>query len=170
MTNRLSVLKLRIINALIFIFLILVQYSTVFSIKILHANPMLPLALLVCTSIFASELTASFAGLLTGILIDGVAHTPSGFNAILLFIIGLAVSLAVRYLFNNNILSAISLCAICTFLYLLLRWAFCIAFYSSLTENLTYIMQSILPSVLYTSLFCIPFYYLEKALYQKFYK
>lgn len=170
MTNQINIFKLRLINTLLFILLIFIQYNTVFSIKILQANPMLPVALLVCTCIFASELTSAFSGLLIGIIIDGFAHTPAGFSSILLFILGLAISLAVRHLFNNNILSAIALCAICTFIYLLLRWLICIAFYLSLTENLTYLMQTILPSVLYTCVFCVPFYYLEKVLHQKFYK
>lgn len=170
MTSRKNIFKLRFINTLLFLFLLVIQYNGVFTIKIMNANPLLPLALLVCTCMFSSELTASISGLLVGIFMDGVAATPPGFNSILLFILGLAVSLVVRHFFNNNIFSAVALCFLCTLIYFLLRWAFCFAFWSSLTENLTYLLQTVFPSILYTAVFSIPFYCIEKALYQKFYK
>lgn len=158
----------RAINALLFAIIVFCQYNTAFSIKIIHANPMLPLALLVCCCMFSSEITATLTGLVVGIFIDGLAATPIGFNSILLFIMGLAVSLAAKHLFNNNLLSAITLCAICSTIYFLIRWIFCFAFNASLTENLTYIMQSVFSSVLYTAVISIPFYLLEKLLNKKF--
>ena len=170
MTSRKNIFMLRFINAILFILLIFVQYNGVFSIKIGFANPSLPLSLLICTAMFSSELTAAITGLVVGIFVDGVASTPTGFNAILFLLFGLSISLIVRHLFNNNIYSAIALCSLFTFIYLVLRWAFCLAFFATLTENLTYIMQTILPSVLYTTFFSIPFYFCEKALYKKFYK
>ena len=170
MKSRKNILKLRFINTILFLIFLVIQYNGVFTIKIATANPMLPIALLTCTCMFSSELTASISGLLVGIFIDGVAATPPGFNSILLFVLGLAVSLVVRHLFNNNVFSAVALCALCTFVYFLLRWAFVFAFWASLTENLTYLLQTIFPSVLYTSIFSIPFYYFEKTLYNKFYK
>lgn len=170
MTSRKNIFKLRFINALFFFFLLVIQYNGVFTIKIANANPMLPIALLVCTCMFSSELTAAISGLLVGIFIDGIAATPPGFNSILLFLLGLAVSLVVRHLFNNNVFSAVALCVLSTFIYFLLRWIFCFAFWASLNENLTYLLQTVFPSILYTAVFSVPFYYLEKALYHKFYK
>lgn len=170
MTNRKNIFILRLINALFFVVLLYVQYNGAFTIKIAQANPMLPLALLVAVCMFCSEITAAISGLLIGIFIDTVASTPQGFNAAVFMILGLGSSLIVRYLFNNNIFSGIALCALCTTVYFILRWVFCVAFSANLTENLTYLMQIAFPSVLYTSAFSIPFYYLEKKLYSKFYK
>lgn len=170
MTNRKNVLKLRIINALFFIILLYVQYNGVFSLSISTANPMLPLALLVAISMFCSELTAAISGLLVGVFIDSVAATPPGFNAIIFIIIGVASSLIIKHLFNKNIWAGIVLCALCAAFYYLVRWAFCIAFSVNLTDNLTYIMETVFPSVLYTAVFAIPFYFLERKLYGKFYK
>ncbi len=169
MTNRKNVFKFKLINTLLFALLIFVQYNTVFTIKIAQANPILPIALLVAVCMFCSELTAAVSGLIVGIFMDSVAATPSGFNAVLLLVLGLAVALIIRHLFNNNIFSAITLCVLCTLIYFLIRWIFGFAFSISLTENLTYLMQNIFPSVLYTALFIIPFYYLEKFLFKKFY-
>lgn len=170
MTDRKNILTLRIINAALFALLIFVQYNGVFSIKIFTANPMLPLALLVAICMFCSELNGAISGLLVGIFIDTAASTPQGFNAITFLVLGLCCVLIVKHLFNNNIFSAISLCFLCVLAYFILRWIFCIAFCASFTENLTYLIRIIFPSCLYTAVFIIPFYYLEKYLHQKFHK
>lgn len=170
MTSRKNIFKLCLINALLFAVLIYIQYNGVFTLKIAQANPILPLALLVTICMFCSELTAAISGLIVGIFMDSVAATPQGFNAITLMILGLVAALIIRHLFNNNIFAAIALCALCATVYFLLRFIFCIAFSANLSENLTYLMQTVFPSVLYTAVFAVPFYYLERALYNKFYK
>lgn len=169
MVDRKKVSVLRLINALFFLFLILFQYNGVFKINILSANPMLPLALLVACCMFSSELTAFLTGLAVGIFIDSAASTPQGFNAILFMIIALAVSLISKHLFNNNIFAAFALCFLCCIFYFIMRWLFCFSFSLSLTENLTYLMRYSIPSSVYTCLFIIPLYFLERALYNKFY-
>lgn len=170
MINAKRIYLLRTVNALLFFVLILLQYSTVINLKIRNANPMLPLALLVAVAMFSSELTASISGLLVGIFIDAAASTPPAFNALLFLGLGLAVSLIIRHLFNNNVFSAITLCLICGFTYFLLRWLVCMAFSLSFSENLIYLIQFAFTSTLYTALFIIPFYYFEKFLYGKFYR
>lgn len=169
MTSQKNIFTLRLINALLFVTLIFIQYNSTFSFKISHANPMLPLALLVAVCMFCSELTAALSGLIVGIFVDTTANTPQGFNSITFLIIGLCAVLIIKYLFNNNILSVVTLCVICTIFYFMLRWLFCYAFSMSLTENLTYLMRTAFPSCLYTAVFVIPFYYLEKYLHKKFY-
>lgn len=170
MTDRKKVFMLRLINTFIFAFLIAFQYNSVFSIKIQTANPMVTLALLVSVSIFSSEQTAAFAGMATGIFIDCVSNTSSCFHTVLFLCLGLAVSLAAHHLFNNNIFSACALCFLSSVFYYLLRWVFTYAFSLSFTENLTYLMRIAIPSAVYTTVFIIPFYYLEKFLYKKFYR
>lgn len=170
MKSRKNIYKLRIINTMFFAVLIFLQYNSVFSFKIAQANPMLPLALLVTVCMFCSEVTAAISGLVVGIFMDTVASTPQGFNAVSLMFLGLTSALVIRYLFNNNVLSSVALCSLCTVVYYLLRWIFCLAFSASLTENLTYLMQTAFPSVIYTAIFTVPFYYLERALYNKFYR
>ncbi len=169
MTSSKNIFKLRFINALLFIALIFIQYNGVFSLKIATANPILPLSLFVAICMFCSELSSVILGLIVGVFMDSVAATPTGFNAILFMILGISISLIVRHLFNNNIWSAISLCLMSATVYYLLRWLFCIAFSVSFTETLTYLMQTAFPSVLYTTAFAVPFYFLEKNLYKKFY-
>ncbi len=164
-----NIFLLRFINTIIFTILIFIQYNGVFSLKIGNANPMLPLALLVVISMFCSELSSCINGLIVGFFIDCVASTPDGFNAIILFLLGLGVSITVRHLFNNNIWSALALCGIAGIIYFIIRWVFSIAFSLSFTENLTYLIRYALPSVFYTAVFVAPFYFLEKKLYKKLY-
>ncbi len=165
-----NVFTLHFINTLWFIALLLVQYNVIFNIKILTATPLLPLALLVAICMHCSELRGALTGLVVGIFVDTVASTPPGFNAIIFCFLGLMCVLITKHLFNNNILSAISLCALCSLFYFVVRWLFCLVFPLSFTENLTYLMGIIFPSCVYNCLFMFPFYYLEKFLYNKFYK
>lgn len=170
MRSRKDTLILRFINVLLFALLFLIQYNSAFSIKIFNASPLLPLSLLVAIGMFCSELTGAFTGLILGVFTDAVASTPQGFNAVLFCALGLSSVLVIKHLFNNNIVSAVVLCALCSLFYFLLRWIFCYAFSLSFIENLTYLINTVFPSCLFTAIFIIPFYYLEKALHKKFYK
>lgn len=151
------------VNFLLFALALLIQYNDSFTVKIYSANPMLPLAVLISFSMFASEINSCFAGLIVGIFADSVSGMPVGFNTILFFIVGLAVSLMVRYLFNNNYRSAIMLCLICTGAYFIARWLIGFAF-GSLETSLGYLMRFAVPSIVYTCVFAIPLYYLQKFL------
>lgn len=151
------------VNFLLFATALLIQYNDSFSVKIYSANPMLPLAVLVSFSMFSSEMSASFAGLLLGIFADSVSGMPIGFNTVLFFLIGLAVSLMVRYLFNNNYRCALMLCLLCAVTYFIARWLIGFAF-GGLQTSLGYLMRFAAPSIAYTCVFAIPLYYLQKFL------
>ena len=151
------------VNFLLFVLALLIQYNDSFTMKIHSANPMLPLVVLVSFSMFASEMSSCFTGLIVGIFADSVSGMPVGFNTILFFIIGLAVSLMVRYLFNNNYRSAVMLCLICAGVYFLARWLIGFAF-GGLQTSLGYLMRFAVPSIVYTCVFAIPLYYLQKFL------
>lgn len=151
------------INFLLFALSLLIQYNDSFTIKIYSANPMLPLALLVSFSMFASETASCLVGLVVGIFADSAAGTPVGFNTVLFFMVGLAVSLMVRYLFNNNYRSALVLCLICACVYFAARWLIGFAF-SGFQTSIGYLMRFAAPSIAYTCVFSIPLYFLQKFL------
>ncbi|MBQ8267208.1 MAG: hypothetical protein IJZ21_02360, partial [Clostridia bacterium] len=132
MKSRKNIFILRLINILLFFVLIFIQYNSVFSIKIMQANPILPISLLIPICMFCSEITAAISGLIVGIFMDSVAATPQGFNAVVLMLLGLVSALIIRHLFNNNVFSSIALCALCASVYFLLRFFFCFAFKASL--------------------------------------
>lgn len=170
MKSQKNLFILRLINTMLFIVLILIQYSSNFSLKIRNANPMLPLALLVVICMFCSEIRGAVTGLIVGVFVDAYSSTPSGLNAIVFMVLGLSAVLIIKHLFNNNVFSAIALCFMFTLIYFIFRWIFTFALYTSFTENLTYLLNTTFPSALYTAVFAVPFYFLEKLLFQKLYK
>lgn len=155
-----------IINFFLFALIFICRYSGLLSLKIYGIAPLTPLALLVAVSMFSGEWTAAFAGLITGIFMDSVSSNSSVLYTVTMFITALSVSLIIHYYFNNNIRSAIALCAIfCAFVFLA-RWIFFFCIGTTTAESLGYLMRIALPSALYTLVFIIPFYYLERRLYR----
>ncbi len=169
MTDQKKILILRLINTLLFLIVIAFQYNSVFEIKILSANPLLPLALLVPFCMFASEINCAITGLAVGIFVDCVASTPQGFNTIFFMLMSIVVCLIAKHLFNNNIFAAFALCFIFSALYFFSRWILSMAFSLTLIENLTYLMRYALPSALYTAVLSIPLYLLQKYLFSRYY-
>ncbi len=158
---------LNVINAVLCISLLLFQYNSFVSIKIGNANPMIPLAFLVTISFFCSETASCFVGLAMGLFIDSTAATKGFFNTIIFFLIAFAVSLTVRYLFNNNIRSCAVVSAVAGVVYFIVRWLLGYAFSCSLGDTLQYIFSYVFPSVIYTAIIAIPLYYLQKFLFAR---
>ena len=169
MTAKKGKIIFTVINALIFFALFILHYTDFISIKIANANPFIPLAFFVAICMFCSEISAFFSGLICGIVIDTSASTYIGFNSILFMIIGLIVAFTVHYLFNNNIRSCITLSLICTAVYFLMRWLFFHAFGIGFGNSVNYLLTITLPSIIYTFIFVIPFYYFERFLKSKLY-
>ena len=169
MTAKKGKLVFSIINICVFFLLFFLHYCNFFSIKIVNANPFVPLAFLIAISMFCSESTAFFAGLTFGIIVDTDAATHFGFNSITFMIIGLATAFTVHYLFNNNIRSCIMLSLICCSFYFIVRWLVFYAFTAGFGYSLNYLLTITLPSIAYTTVFVIPFYFFEKFLRKKLY-
>lgn len=156
-----------ILRIIIIIVIFFIQNLGVLSIKSLHANPILILSYLVAFSMFSEETVGAFTGLAIGIFLDAFSSSGFLFHTVILFFVGLAVSITLHYLLNNNIRCAIMLSILASLLYYVLRWLFYHSFSVSSYDSTGYLMQYALPSVIYTSIFIIPFYYLEKYLNSK---
>ncbi len=166
MTSKVKYIHYWIINAFIFLLLFLIQYNGSFSIRISRANPMLPLAAVLTISMFAGELPSALFALICGIVTDGAASTPICFHAILFMIISLLVSLAVHYIFNNNIRSCIAVGIAGSIIYYVTRWIFAFSF-SSLENGMRYITVYLIPSVIYTTVTVVIMYYLQRHISKK---
>lgn len=156
------------LNALLFFALYLIQYNGAFSISISHANPMLPLCMVICVSMFSGEVSSVLFGLFAGVLTDGVSSTPLCFNTLLMMLLALGVSLSVRYLVNNNLRSAVILGVCVSLIYYLVRWIF-VVFTAQIGSEVKYILGYVFPSVIYSAVIVIPLYLLEKHITKKFY-
>ncbi len=156
-----------VVNILIFLLLMLFNSTDIISIAIGGANPFIPLSFLVAFCMFYEEIPSVLAGLLVGTLLDGFSATPMCFNSIVFMLIGLFTAVTVRYFFNNNIRSAIALCIICSLFYFTARWVFTYMFSASQAESLIYLFRYDFPSAVYTTVFIVPFYYLERLINKK---
>lgn len=154
------------INAVLFTILILFHFSGA-SIKIGGANPFTVLALLVAVIIFSSEFTGVLTGALIGIILDSVTSTPVGFNTITLILISFLATLISHYIFNKNLKAALTLCLICAALYFSARWLVGFAFTGDIAGSFTYLLSYAATSAVYTTVFIIPFFYIEKHLFSK---
>ncbi len=166
MQSRKKYLPVVIANALMLAILLLFRDTGIITFKIYGVTPMLPLAVLVAIGMFAGELPSFLTGLAVGIILDEVSAAPTGFNAICFMLIGLFTSLMANHIFNKNFSASVALCIICSLFYFLLRFAVCEMLSLTLYENMRYILRYVLPSSAYTSVFVIPFYFIEKRLFK----
>ncbi len=153
-----------LINILLFAVLYILHYCNFFSIAIIDASPLSPLALLIAVSMFCSEPTCAFAGLTLGIFMDAVSADSSFLYTATFLICGVGTSLIAHHYFNNNIRSAIALCIISSAFVFLARWLCFYCFGRGLEESLGYLLRTPFPSLIYTPIFIIPFYYLERRI------
>lgn len=154
------------LSFLLFFILFLLHYTDAIDLSIHNAQPLALLPLLTAFSIFAPPGKAATAGLLLGICMDGAASSTYCFHAAVMMLTAAAVSVVSTYLFNRNIRSALLLSFLTSLVYYALRWLVFYAFSGSVQSSLTYLLSYALPSVLYTFLFIIPFYFLYKYFYQ----
>lgn len=160
-------IKIAAINLLMFIIFVLLSGTTGINLTVSNASPVFAIALLVAISMFLGETASAISGFLFGAFMDATSTLPFGFNSIFLMVTALATALIIRHLFNNNLRSAIALCLIISLLYFFFRW---LIGYSSadLESSLGYLIKFGVPSAIYTTVFVIPFYYLQKLIFRKF--
>ena len=154
------------VNFLIFALLYLFHYSCGNILSIRNATPMLILPMLTAFSMFNDEVSSAVTGLAVGIFMDAAASKAYCFNALVLLCVGLLTSLIARYLFNRNFRSAIVLSLLGNVFYYILRWLFFYAFGSGISSSLTYLLEFGIPSAVYSTVFVIPFFFIQN-LYNK---
>ena len=155
-----------ITNALLAFVLLLFHYSGA-SIAISTANPIAVLALLVAIIMYASEVAGVLTGMLLGIILDSVTSTPIGFNTVTLTVISFAAALISHYLFNRNLKAALALCLLFSFAYFFARWIVGFAFTGDTADSFLYLIRYAVPSAIYTTVFIVPFFYLEKRIFRR---
>jgi len=150
-----------IINIILFLIAVVLQYNGVFSISVFGFSPSLTLSILIPLSMFLSEYTAFFCGLGVGIAVDAFSSTTFGFNSIVYSIIALLVCLVSHFIFNNNFRSNIVLVLAFSFLYYLARW-FIFYGFVKIADTLHYIAGVAFPSAVFTAIISIAIYFVQK--------
>lgn len=154
------------ISFLLFFLAFIFNYTDIINISIKNAEPLIILPLLTAFSMFGGVGVSAAVGLITGIFMDSCASGAVCFNAAVLMLSAVAVSLLSERLFNRNIRSAVLLCVLVSLVYFLLRWAVFEAFTAGAQDNLTYLLSYAFPSMLYTDIFIFPFYFIYRHFYR----
>ncbi len=129
-------------------------------------KPLLLIPLALCISSHTGEIQAMAVGMVCGLLLDISCGKLLGYNAVLLVICCVAVSLLYNYLLRQKLINILMLSAVCV----LAQGYFDFLFYHAIWEHENVIMvytDIILPSNGLTMLFTIPIYYLIKWIAKK---
>ncbi len=155
---------IRAFSFLLFFLLFILHYTDLLSLRIRGVSPLSLLPLLTAFAMFETLPAAAVSGLLVGICMDGAADTLC-FHAVFLLLAASLVSVLSNNLFNKNIRAAAVLTLFLSFSYFFLRWLLFYAFTAGMRDNLSYLLYFAFPSILYTELFILPFYFLYRRCY-----
>ncbi len=157
--NKIS--RFPVIEAIIAFFVYLFHYTELIDISVYHASPLILLPITVGVAMFYDELTGLLFGLCCGCAMDAV--TGGVFNTIFFMLMGFAVSLLAQRIFNKNLPGAIAVTFISTLIYYGMKW-FINYLLPDVQGKVYILLWHYFPSVIYTVLFIIPFYFFEKRL------
>lgn len=150
------------INTFLLIFIFLLRScNLLFSIG--DAVPMLLLPLCISISMFFGENATLLCFLFAGLLTDSVSAHSSFFNTLFFVIIGVLCGRLASRVLNRNLKSALCLCTAVAFLYFFSMYLIFFAF-GGIHVNYDYFVTYLIPSAIYTALWIIPFYFLQKKL------
>lgn len=150
-------------NCLIGAIIFLARYSWGITLALGQAVPILLIPLAVSIAIFFGEGVGLAAGLFIGIFMDSAASDATCFNTLFLSIGCVACGVMAFRFLNRNLKAAICLSAGMSFAYYLLRYVIFYAF-RGIEVTYEYFVVNLIPSAVYTALWLIPFYFLEKKL------
>lgn len=150
------------INILLFFIVVLFHYADILTFSIKGVTPLLILPLLTAFSLFHSPIASGLTGLAAGVFIDANAIGSYCFNAIVLLVIGVFVSVSSDFLFNKNIPSSAVISLITSAFYFILQWLFFHTDNVTIRDSMIYLFRYALPSIILTAIFIFPFYFLYK--------
>ncbi len=150
------------INILLLLSVFLMHYGRI-TLAIGEAVPVILIPLALSIAVCHSENTGLLAGFFAGALMDSAAADTSLFNTVFM-VIGCAVCgiLSARF-FNRNLKAVICLSAGLSFGYFFAKYLIFFAF-NSIAASYDYFVGYLIPSAVYTALWIIPFYFLQKKL------
>lgn len=149
------------VNILLVCIITALRYSGVATFKIGSAIPIILLPLVVSVSMFFTDNAAILLGLFTGILMDSFSSDSSCFNTLFFVLLAAVCNLLCNHFLNRNIKSAVYLSVLISFIYFFIKYLVFFVF-KGVSVNYDYFMLYLIPSAVYTAIFVIPFYFLEK--------
>ncbi len=151
------------INILAIILLFVLRYSGLATLGIGQAVPVTLIPFVTAIALFYGEWYGAAAGFFAGALMDSVTTASSCFNTLAVMLIGLICGILSSYYLNKNFQAAACVSLGASFAYLFARLLFFYSF-KGISTGAEYYSLYFIPTVFYTALFIIPFYFLEKKL------
>lgn len=151
-----------ILAALVYLF----HYTGLIDITIKGASPIILLPITVAVAMFYDELVGLLFGLCCGFAMDAVAASTSVFNTIAFMLIGFIAGLLAKRIFNRNLPAAIALTLISEIGYFGIKWLISVII-PDVQGKVYYLLWNLTPCAVYTLIFIIPLYFLEKRLHKQ---
>lgn len=151
------------VNLFLILFLYILRASGLLLLQIGNISPIILLPLVISIAMFFGELSGAVSGFVVGLLMDTTSVGSSVFGCLSIMIIGLLCGIAAKFYLNKNIKSALALSVVSSFIYYLVKFL-CLGLFSGKGVDGQYFANFLLPAVFYTSVFIIPFYFLQKKL------
>ncbi len=128
-----------------------------------YLKPLLLIPVSLCIASHTGELSAMAAGAVCGLLLDLACGKLPGFNAVILVICSVLVSLLYRYILKQKLVNMLFLTAVCAFLQGGLDYVLYYAVWGY--EDVALIWQKfIFPSCLMTTASSVVFYFVMKKI------
>ncbi len=150
------------INSLLILLCFILRFSGA-TLALGDAVPMILIPLVLSVAIFCSDNAALAAGFFAGVLMDSSSSETLIFNTLFFTLGAFACNLLSSRYLNRNLKSALCLSAGMSFGYYILKYLIYFVF-SSVTAQHSYFSSYLIPSAIYTALWIIPFYFMQKKL------
>ena len=162
--NFLTHSRLKWVTYILELFLVfVVQYTPNLLPEFLGVKPVLPVVFALSISMFESEGSAMWVGLIAGLLMDLGSSGVFGFNALFLMLLCYGCGTLVVFLMRNNIVSAMVLGIAGLVILEFLRWFFFVALWGD--QKMWYYLYAImLPRVVYSAAVIPIAFYFNRAL------
>lgn len=152
-----------LLNGLLIFILFVLRYSCGVTLGIGSAVPIILIPLVLSCAIFYSENAAMVAGFFAGVLMDSSASNSSWFNTLFLTLGCLICSVLASRVLNRNFKAAMCLSVGFSFGYFFVKYLIFFVF-KGVAVNYDYFILDLIPSAVYTSIWLIPFYFMQKKL------
>ncbi len=151
-----------VLAAIVYLF----HYTGLIDITIKGASPIILLPITVAVAMFYNELTGLLFGLCCGFAMDAVTASSSVFNTITFMLIGFIAGLLAKSIFNRNLPAAITLTLLSEIGYFGVKWLL-YAIIPDVQGKVYYLLWNLTPGAVYTLVFIVPLYFLEKRLHKE---
>ena len=153
-----------IIYIIIFILIMVFQFTPNFIPYIFGVRPLLLVPAVVCIAVFEGDGIGAAYGVAAGLLWDFQSSRIFGFDCLFLMLFGLAAGLLIKHLFRSTVVFVLLFTFAATILLETLTWFF---FYNLFGDNNAgfAFLKIILPTVIYSLIFSLPIYIIFKKMH-----